>query len=86
MDYVNQVRRLIDALIFSLTTLPDSVDDNEVKNALTVLVEACQTSYFMKNYNVFDSPLKEDKNSETESFDNDNLLEINLDAFRSKQF
>ena len=53
MDYVGQVRRLVDALIFSFSTLPESVDNNEVKNVLTVLVEACQASDFMKNDNIY---------------------------------
>ena len=84
MGYVDQVRRLADALIFSLTILPNSVDNNEVKNVLTVLVEACQASYFMKNDYIYYSTLEEDKNFETESFEPDNLLEKNLDTIESK--
>ena len=84
MDYVDQVRRLVDALIFSLSTLPNSVDNNEVKHVLTVLVEACQASYFMKNDYIYYSTLEEDKNFETELFEPDNLLEKNLDAIENK--
>ena len=90
MDYVEQVTRLVDALAFSLSTLPDSVNHNEViQKVLSIIIKTCESSNFEKKEIITitknpDSTLEEDINSEVETSHPDNLLELNLGAFESK--
>ena len=70
LDYIGQVRRLVDALIVCLVTIPDSVNVKDVQNSITVLIKACKSSNFVKidDYQTDDLDSLED-NLETKTAD-----------------